>query len=280
MSTLRNQMLQVMQQKNFSENTISTYLGCLSSLAKHFNKSPDLLTVEQINEYFRRCLIEKKFSGSTIRQTIGALRILYVYVLKRNWNKIDFPSPKAEKKFPNILSKDEVKSIINVTKNLKHKTLIMLAYSTGLRLGEILKLKPEDIDSKRMQILVKQAKGHKDRNVILSPLILTQLRVYWKEYQPVNYLFEGSIRNRKYSKRSAQNLFKRSVQLAGIKRKVSFHTLRHSFATHLVEDGVDVIIIQRLLGHTTLKTTSVYLHLQNYDISKVQSPLDTLILQK
>jgi len=273
-------MLQVMQQKNFSENTIRTYIGCLGSMAKNLNKSPDLLTVSEINEYFLRSFVGKKLGGSAIRQTIGALKILYVYVLKRNWNKIDFPRPKAEKKYPNILSKEDVKSIINVTRNLKHKTLIMLAYSSGLRLGELLNLRLEDIDSKRMQILVKQAKGHKDRNVILSPLILTQLRIYWKEYQPVNYLFEGFSRNRKYSYRSAQNIIKRSVQLAGIKRKVTFHTLRHSFATHLVEDGVDVIIVQRLLGHTTLKTTSVYLHLQNYDISKVQSPLDTLILQK
>lgn len=278
MSTLRNQMLQVMQQRNFSENTIRTYLGCLSSLAKHFNKSPDLLTVKQINEYLHYCITVKGLSNSMINQTIGSLRVLDIYVLKREWNPIDFPRPRSEKHLPSVLSKDEVERIIKVTKNLKHKAIIMLAYSAGLRLNEILRLRAEDFDSSRMQVLVKQSKGHKDRNVILSEKVLSVLRDYWKIYRPITYLFESYIPGRPYSERSVQNLFNRSVERAGITKPVSFHTLRHSFATHLVEDGVDVIIIQRLLGHSNLKTTSVYLHLQNYDINQVKSPLDNLHL--
>jgi integrase/recombinase XerD len=279
MSTLRNEMLQVMQQRNFSPRTIRNYLSCLSSLAKHYHKSPDLLTVKQINDFLHYCITDKGLSNSLINQTIGALKVLFVNVLRRPWEALDFPRPRPEKRLPSVLSKDEVARIIKVTRNLKHRTIIMLAYSAGLRMGEILSLTPSDIDSQRMQILVRQAKGHKDRNVILSHQVLLQLRVYWKEFRPRVYLFEGYPGSKPYSARSVQNSFKRSVKLAGITRQVSFHTLRHSFATHLVEDGTDVVIIQRLLGHSCLRTTSVYLHLQNYDINKVKSPLENLNLQ-
>jgi integrase/recombinase XerD len=149
----------------------------------------------------------------------------------------------------------------------------MLAYSAGLRMSEVINLKPADIDSQRMQILVRQGKGHKDRNVILSEVVLEQLRIYYKAYKPGVYLFEGHKYGLPYSERSIQEVFKRSLRRADINK---FHTLRHSFATHLVEDGVDVVIIQRLMGHRNLRTTSGYLHLQHYDINKIKSPLDTL----
>jgi site-specific recombinase XerD len=276
MSTLRDQMLQVMQQKNYSPRTIKSYLSCLTQLSRHYGKSPELLSVQQINDFLHHSVTDKGLSNSLINQTIGALRVLFVNVLKREWQMLDFPRPRPEIHLPSVLSKEEIARLIQVTRNLKHRTIIMLAYSAGLRLNEVLSLKPADIDSQRMQIIIRQGKGHKDRTVILSMQILHQLRAYWKAYKPLVYLFEGERPSQPYSQRSVQYLLKRSVRLAGITKSVSFHTLRHSFATHLVEDGVDVIIIQRLLGHRSLRTTTVYLHLQNYDINKIKSPLDTL----
>jgi site-specific recombinase XerD len=276
MSTLRDQMLQVMQQKNYSPRTIKSYLSCLTQLSRHYGKSPELLSVQQINDFLHHSVTDKGLSNSLINQTIGALKVLFVNVLKREWQMLDFPRPRREMHLPAVLSKDEIARLIQVTRNLKHRTIIMLAYSAGLRLNEVLSLKPADIDSQRMQIIIRQGKGHKDRTVILSMQILHQLRAYWKAYKPLVYLFEGDRPSQPYSQRSVQQLLKRSVRLACITKSVSFHTLRHSFATHLVEDGVDVIIIQRLLGHRSLRTTTVYLHLQNYDINKIKSPLDTL----
>ncbi len=276
MSTLRNAMLQVMQQRNFCKRTIKTYLGTLTHLSKYYKKSPDLLTVKEVNDYIHYCITTRGLSTSSANQLIGAFKILSVNVLKREWISLDYPRPRYEKRLPAVLSKEEIRKILEVTKNVKHKTIIMLAYSAGLRMSEVLNLRPEDIDSERMQILVHQGKGHKDRNVVLSEVILKQLRVYWRSYRPSVYLFEGHMGGHPYSERSIQNVFKKSLSLAGITKPASFHTLRHSFATHLVEDGVDVVIIQHLLGHKSLRTTSVYLHLQHYDINKIKSPLDTM----
>lgn len=276
MSRLREQMLRVMQQKNFSQSTITNYLSRIHHLALYFHKSPDHLTRDQISDYIHYCITEKNCSMPLINQLISALKILYVYVLEREWHDIDFPRPRQEKRLPEVLSKEEMGRIIRFTRNLKHRTIIMLAYATGLRLSEIIHLKPSDIDSKRMQINVRQAKGHKDRNVMLSELLLEQLRVYWRAYKPCIYLFEGDREGLPISERTLGKFFKQTVKQAGINRHVTFHTLRHSFATHLVEDGVEIVVIQRLLGHSNLRTTSVYLHLQHYDINKVKSPLDTL----
>ena len=278
MKNLREKMLQVMQQKNFSPRTIATYLVCVSNLAKHYNQSPDLLTVKQVNDYLHHLIMHKHVSKSLVNQTISAYKLLKVNVLKKKWRSLDFPRPKREKYLPTVLSKEEVARIISATTNLKHKTLIILTYSAGLRISEVINLKLTDINSDRMQINIRQGKGHKDRSIMLSEAVLLQLRTYWKTYRPMIYLFEGYRNGTPYSTRSAQDLFKRSVTLAKIKRHVTFHTLRHSFATHLVESGVDVVVIQRLLGHSNLHTTSVYLHLQNYDINNIRSPFDDLVL--
>lgn len=205
MSTLRNELLQVMQQKNYSERTIKSYISTLCRLSRHYNKSPDQLTVREVNDYIYSCITAKGLSNSLANQVIGAFRVLIVNVLKREWVSLGFP--------------------------------IMLAYSAGLRVSEVLSLTPSDIDSQRMQIIVRQAKGNKDRNVILSEQVLLQLRKYWKKYRPYEYLFEGQIRNQHYSQASAQLLVKKAAKLANITRQITFHTLRHSFATHLVEDG-------------------------------------------
>jgi site-specific recombinase XerD len=278
MKNLREKMVQVMQQRNFSERTIKTYLSCISQMSKHYKKSPDLLTVKQVNDYLLYLIKDMKRSKSLVNQVIGAYKLLTVYVLKRKWKEFDIPRPKRERRLPTVLSKEEVSRIIKVTTNLKHKTLIMLTYSAGLRVGEVLNLKLTDINSNRMQIMIRQAKGHKDRNVMLSELILKQLRIYWKEYRPAVYLFEGYKSHQPYSTRSSQELFKKSVRIAGIRRHVTMHTLRHSFATHMVEKGVDIHVVQRLLGHSYISTTSGYLHLQNNDINGTSSPIDDLAL--
>ena len=277
MSALRNKMLQQMELKGYSKNTISTYIDCLSSLSKHYKTSPDLLSIDQIREYFHYKLTVEKLSKSWVNQTIGALKILYCEVLRRDWDDLAIPRPRREKKLPVVLSKDEISRIINTTKNIKHKALLMVTYSSGLRLGEVCNLRPGDIDSERMMVRVVQAKGAKDRYTILSPVTLAFLRDYWKIYRVKNFLFENS-NHEPLAHKTVQSAFKKALQKSGVKKDVGIHSLRHSFATHLMEQGVSLPIIQQLLGHTSLRTTSIYLHVQQYSVFAVKSPLDTLSL--
>ena len=277
MSKLREQMLLLMQQKNYSDHTVKLYVHGISSLSKFYNLTPAVITTDQVNMYLQHCINEKKCSSSYINQLISAVKFLHVYVLKKEWKGINIPRPRREKKLPVVLSTKEVAHLISATVNQKHKTIIMLAYSSGLRISEVQHLIPKDIDSSRMLINVRQGKGHKDRQVILSPFMLEQLRNYFLQYRPGTYLFEGEKRNQPIAIRTLQNGFKQGLAKSSINKKASFHTLRHSFATHLVEQGTDIVIIQRLLGHTSLKTTSVYLHLQNFDLRKVKSPLDFIV---
>ncbi len=277
MGTLRNKMLQQMELKGYSKNTISTYIDCLSSLSKHYKTSPDLLSIDQIREYFHYKLTVEKLSKSWVNQTIGALKILYCEVLRRDWDDLAIPRPRREKKLPVVLSKDEISRIINTTKNIKHKALLMVTYSSGLRLGEVCNLRPGDIDSERMMVRVVQAKGAKDRYTILSPVTLAFLRDYWKVYRVKNFLFENS-NHEPLAHKTVQSAFKKALQKSGVKKDVGIHSLRHSFATHLMEQGVSLPIIQQLLGHTSLRTTSIYLHVQQYSVFAVKSPLDTLSL--
>ena len=275
MSELRNKMIQQMQLKGYSKNTIATYIECLVSLSKHFKTSPDLLSVDQIREYIQYKLTEAKLSKSWMNQTISALKIFFCEVLKRDWDGIDIPRPRREIKLPVVLSKEEVSRIINTPRNLKHKAFLMLTYSAGLRLQEACNLKIRHIDSQRMLIRVVQAKGAKDRYTILSPVALNLLREYWKIYKVKEWLFETKP-NQHISSRMAQHIFKDALRKTGINKQVGIHSLRHSFATHLLEQGVSLPIIQQLLGHTSLKTTSIYLHVQQYSVFAVKSPLDTL----
>lgn len=277
MSTLRNSMIQQMELKGFSPLTIKVYIFHLLQLSKHFNTSPDLLSVEQIRTYLHQTVAEKKCSRSWMNQMVSALKILYCDVLRRQWDPLDLPRAPREKKLPVILSRDEVSRIIQVTENIKHRAVLMLTYSAGLRLHEVKSLKLSDIDSARMMVRVVQSKGDKDRYTILSPLALKMLREYWNRYRPGVWLFETRP-GKAMADRTAQLIFKHSLQKAGIKKAASFHTLRHSFATHLMEQGVSLPIIQQLLGHSSLKTTSGYLHVQQYSVDAVKSPLDTLSL--
>jgi site-specific recombinase XerD len=210
-----------------------------------------------------------------MNQIISALKILFRDVLKREWNNIDIPRPRREKKLPVVLSKEEVKKIINAHRNIKHRAFLMITYSAGLRVSEARQLKISDIDSSRMLVRVEQAKGQKDRYSVLSPIALELLRVYWKTYKPKHWLFENK-NGQPVPETTAQQIFKNALEKAGVRKKVGIHSLRHSFATHLLEQGVSLPIIQQLLGHKSLRTTSGYLHVQQYSINAVRSPLDTL----
>jgi site-specific recombinase XerD len=181
-----------------------------------------------------------------------------------------------EKKLPVVFSKEEILRIIERTKNLKHRSIIVLTYSSGLRLGEVRQVKLSDIDSSRMQIRVSHGKGNKSRYTILSKQVLELLREYWRYYRPKSYLFEGRQKGEPISQRTIQDLFHQRMRAAGIRKPASFHTLRHSFATHLLEQGVNLRIIQTLLGHTSIKTTTIYTHLLNFDPASVASPFDSL----
>jgi site-specific recombinase XerD len=277
MKSLREQFIQQMQLKGYSPRTIKNYVDSILSLAKHYNISPDLLTIDQIRDYFLYGLNVKKLSKSWLNQTISAMKILFVEVLHREWNSIDIPRPRGEKKLPLVLSKQEVQKILSAHTNIKHRALLMITYSAGLRVSETRHLKISDIDSSRMLLRVEQAKGHKDRYAVLSPIALELLRTYWKLYKPKKWLFENKD-GQPVPERTAQKIFMNAVEKTDIKKHASIHTLRHSFATHLLEQGVSLPIIQQLLGHKSLKTTSGYLHVQQYSINAVRSPLDTLEL--
>ena len=277
MSALKNKMIQQMQLKGYSNSSVENYTKCIVGLANYYKTSPDLLSVEQVRNYIHFKLIEKKLSKSWVNQIVSALKILFCDVLKREWNELDIPRPRREKKLPIVLSKQEVSELISVTRNLKHRTLLILKYSSGLRLSERKNLKIGDIDSKRMMVRVVQAKGFKDRYSILSPVALELLREYYKIYRPITWLFETK-QSQAMSERTIQFVFKNALRKTGIKKKVGIHSLRHSFATHMMEQGVSLPIIQQLLGHKSLRTTSVYLHVQKYTLDAVKSPLDSLSL--
>jgi integrase/recombinase XerD len=275
MKTLREQMTQQMQLKGYSEKTTKTYVLCISLLSRYYNLSPDLISIDQVRDYIQYCLVERKLSKAWLNQTISALKILYIQVLKREWNIIDIPRPRRERRLPVVFSREEVERILKSPRNVKHRAFLMLTYSSGLRISEVCNLKISDIDSSRMLIRVIQAKGHKDRYTVLSPIVLKSLRIYWELYKPKIWLFEGHDHS-KIAISTARAIFQKALSKSGVTKKVGIHTLRHSFATHLLEQGVSLPIIQQLLGHKSLRTTSGYLHVQQYSINAVRSPLDTL----
>jgi site-specific recombinase XerD len=269
-------MLQEMQTRNYSERTIHCYLLCIKRLSHYFNCSPDRLSIEQVKTYLHYCVTHNQSSAVTINQMISAVKIFFTDVLDRKWEPLKIKRPRREKKLPVIFSKQEIALLLDHVRNLKHKSIFITAYSAGLRLNEVRLLKPNNIDSDRMQIRVDNGKGKKTRLTLLSPNVLNQLREYYKKYRPVAYLFEGRIPGVPISHRTIQKVFGDCITKAGITKAVSFHSLRHSFATHLLEQGTNLRLIQQLLGHNSLKTTSVYLHLSCFDPKQVNSPFDNL----
>lgn len=264
-----------MQLRGLSPKTQEAYLQKVRDFARHYKKSPDQLGDEEIKEYLQHLLVKKKVSDSTYRQAYGSLKFLYQTTLKRNLTFEKIPCLKNRKKLPVVLDRSEVDTLFRVTPNIKHKAILMIIYSAGLRLAETVHLKIADIDSKRMLIRVQQGKGGHDRYTLLSSVALETLREYWRKYRPTEWLFEGYGKGRPMSDRSVQYLFKAARKRAGITKPASVHTLRHSFATHLLEAGTDIHHIQTLLGHKCIQNTTIYLHLRRKDLARVVSPLDT-----
>ena len=275
MSALRMQLIQQMQLKGYSPRTITTYVSMISHLASHYKTQSDLLSIDQVREYIMQNITTKKRSKSWMNMMISSVKLLYCDVLKREWNHLDLPRPRSDKKVPVILSRDEVQRIIDSKKNIKHKAILMVTYSAGLRLGEVSNLKVTDIDSSRMLIHVRKGKGNRDRCTILSPVLLAYLRTYYRKYRPDEWLFEG-LSGGAIGNSTIQAVFKSALRSTNIHKKVGIHCLRHSFATHLLEQGVALPIIQIMMGHKSLKTTSGYLHVQQYSIQGVRSPMDNL----
>lgn len=260
----------------YANSTLKTYKTAFEEFINYYNE----IAIEDLNEtmitdFLRYLVLERKVSTSYQNQAINSIKFYFEKVLRRDRGVYYIDRPKKEKTLPNVLSEDEVKRLFSVITNLKHKCILMLAYSSGLRVSEVVNVKVTDIDSKRMQIRISQAKGKKDRYTLLSPKYLVFLRKYFKEYRPKDWLFEGADRG-KYSVRSVQAIMKEAVKRAGITKKVTAHTLRHSFATHLLERGTDLRYIQSLLGHESTKTTEIYTHITTKGFDQIRSPLDDL----
>jgi integrase/recombinase XerD len=280
MSELRQKMKMDMELRGYSPMTIKSYINHVSNFAKFYNKSPKYLGEKEICDYLHYCIIKKKLSEGTVNYINSSLKFCYTKTLNKYWNSDKIARMKEPSKLPSVLSPDEVKSIFDVTENLKHKAILMTVYSAGLRVSEVCNLKITDIDSKNMQILIREGKGKKDRYSLLSRSNLEILREYWSRYHPTEYLFSGNGRTDSISPRSVQKMLEKSIKKTTIKKHATVHTLRHSFATHLLDAGTDICYIQRLLGHTRITTTTIYLHLRRMDLLNIKSPLDTLLEEK
>ncbi len=276
-----DQFMQQLKLKAYSASTIATYRNEFIQLLKILKTKPvDELTADDLKRYMVFAMEKEGISENTAHSRLNALKFYFEQVLGREKFFWEIPRPKKAKQLPKVFSQDEVARLLNNIKNKKHKVMLMLAYSAGLRISEVVNLKTNAIDSKRMTIIVRSAKGKKDRLVGLSPVMLVMLREYAREYEPPKngFLFEGLTKGTAYSIRSLQEIIKLAKAKAGITRPGGVHSLRHSFATHLIEKGTDVTMIQKLLGHNDLRTTMIYLHTSNKDLLKIISPLDDLDL--
>ncbi len=265
-----------LRELRYSESTLKTYTNSFEEFINYFHKHEiDKIDEPMIVAYLRHLVIERKVSGSYQNQAINAIKFYYERVLggQRKFYFID--RPLREKTLPVVLSETEVSAIIKATTNIKHKAMLMIAYSAGLRISEVINLKIKDVDSNRMQLRVEQSKGKKDRYTLLSAKTLVVLREYFLAYKPKEWMFEGA-KQEAYTARSLQMVLHQSATKAGIKKKISMHTLRHSFATHLLENGTDLRYIQSLLGHESSKTTEIYTHITTKGFDQIKSPLDKL----
>ena len=275
MTDLRKRYISYMRYRNYSVRTIKHYTDCLVCLSKYYQQSPDVLTHAQVMDYLYYLVEEKQVSTSRLNQMISSYKILVCDILGRSWEEFLIKRPKKEHKLPDVLSGEEIERLLTCVSNMKHRTFISVIYSCGLRLQELINLKIKDIDSTRMQIHIRCGKGNKDRYVMLSEKALLMLRAYWERYRPAEYLFEGQRSGSPIARRTVQHAFKQAVCKSGINKNPGIHTLRHSFATHLLEKGVSLLAIQKLLGHSHIKTTTIYTHLQTSP-ADIKSPLDDL----
>ena len=284
MTRLRKMMLEELQRRNFSEDTIRHYIRTVEDFARYFNRPPDRLGPRHIREYQAQLFQKRKLSSGSFTNHLSALRFFYIKTLKKAWSVAETPYPKKNHHLPAILSQEEVARLIEAAGTPFHRTLLMTLYATGLRCAEVTHLKVSDVDSKRMVIHVHAGKGRKDRDVLLSPKLLEELRRHWRRLRrkTSGWLFPGNrwhTANRPTSTKALYHACQGAATRAGLNRAIHPHTLRHCFATHLLEAGADLRTIQILLGHQSLEQTAVYLHLSKRHLSATPSPLDSLPLK-
>jgi integrase/recombinase XerD len=276
MNTLREKMLAELQLRGITPRTQTAYLREVANLENYFNKSPEELGEEEVKEYLVHLLEDRGLSSGTYKYYAAGIKFLYRTTLNREEVVEKIKYPKAKIKLPVVLDLSEVRALLSVMENLKHRAVLTITYSAGLRVSETAHLKVTDIDSKRMMVRVRQGKGGKDRYTILSKTALECLREYWRAYRPKDWLFEGQKEGSHICYTSIRNIFVEAKERAGITKPVGPHSLRHAFATHLIEAGTSLHHVQLLLGHKSPKTTTVYLHVSKMNLAQVSSPLDSI----
>lgn len=282
MTTLRSQFIRELTLRGSSPRTIESYVGYVAELARHYGQPPDRLSDEQIKAYLLTLHTERHLAASTINVAINALRFFYRHVLGRALDEVTraLPRPKHQVRRPQVYSVEQIERLLTVgCRQPRHRTFLATVYAAGLRLNEACHLRLADIDSARMQIRVVQGKGRKDRYTLLSPKLLAELRDYWRLYRPQHWLFPSARDPQQpFCDATAQHCFNTAVARAGLPRKGGIHCLRHSFATHLLEAGVEITVLQRLLGHSYLVTTAGYLHVRQERLAQIKSPLELIDL--
>ena len=284
MTRLRKMMLEELQRRNYAETTIRSYIRIVKGFSRRFQRPPDRLGPEHIREYQSELFTKRKFAASTVTVYLAALRFFYTKTLKRVWSTTETPYPKRVSALPAVLSQEEVAQLIDAALTPFHRTLLMTLYATGVRRAELTRLKVTDIDSRRMVIHVQGGKGRKDRDVMLSPKLLDEFRKHWRrlERKPSVWLFPGNRHHsseQPISTKAVWHACRNATKRAGIKKQVHPHTIRHCFATHLLERGTDLRSIQMLLGHNDLEQTTIYLHISERHLNATASPLDSLLLK-
>ena len=277
-------MLEELQRRNYAETTIDCYIRAVEDFSQRFHLPPDRLGPRHIREYQAELFQKQKLATPTVRQRLAALRFFYIKTLKKAWSVEDTPYPRKMRRLPTILSQEEVARLIDAARPPLHRTLLMTLYATGLRRAELARLRVSDIDSQRMVIHVRGGKGRKDRDVLLSPRLLDELRQHWRRLRrkPSVWLFPsryGRSSDRPITPKGIYHACKEAARRAALQKVVYPHTLRHCFATHLLEAGADLRTIQVLLGHGDLKETTIYLHLSQRHLHATTSPLDSLKLK-
>jgi integrase/recombinase XerD len=276
MGALREQMDADLTLRGMSVRTREAYLGAVAQLAKYYRRAPDQISEAEVQQYLLHLIRERKLAWSSCNVAAQGLRFFYRVTLKENEAQFAIPHARQPQRLPQILAREEIEALLSKTLNIKHRAILMVAYGSGLRLSEIRHIKLGDIDAARMSLRVEQGKGAKDRYTLLSPRLLSELRVYWRAYRPRQWLFPGRDDARPISDTSIQRIFEDAKARAGIKKQCGIHGLRHAFATHLLEAGVDIHTIQRLMGHGHINSTLRYLHLARKHLSGTPSPLELL----
>ena len=272
-----NSLKLFMKSRRYSESTIKTYVASLEKFFRFYNdKQAEEISNSDITKFNNEFILANNYSATVQNQVVNALKLFYKITEHRKINIEQIERPKRAKTLPNVLSKEEITSILTASSNIKHRAMLSVIYACGLRRSELLNLKPADIDSNRNLLIIRKAKGMKDRVVPLSDKIISMLRDYYKAYKPEHWLFEGWKKGEKYSEESLAKVLKNAVNLTNIHKPVTLHWLRHSYATHLLENGTDLRYIQEILGHKSSKTTEIYTHVSNKSLQKIKSPFDDL----